>query len=121
MPISYHRGSRDSLDETPRVVQNLAMDARNHHRVANQRKISAVIFDYGEVLCCPPSLEHLARMAEVFHMRGEEFFPAYIASRNPYDGGDFGAPEYWRQFPYSAGVGGHPSTVVIVPAVGFYS
>src|SRR5439155_209261 len=80
MPISYHRGSRDSLDETPRVVQNLAMDARNHHRVANQRKISAVIFDYGEVLCCPPSLEHLARMAEVFHMRREEFFPAYIAS-----------------------------------------
>src|SRR5205814_5126926 len=78
MPISYHKGSRDSLDETPRVVQNLPMDARNHHALANKRKISAVIFDYGEVLCCPPSLEHLARMAEVFHMRGEEFFPAYI-------------------------------------------
>src|SRR5438477_4726258 len=111
MPISYHRGSRDSLDETPRVVQNLAMDARNHHRVANQRKISAVIFDYGEVLCCPPSLEHLARIAEVFHMRREEFFPPYIASRHPYDGGDIGADDYCRQFVESAGVEVHHSMI----------
>ena len=99
------------MDETPRVVQNLPMDARNHQALANKRKISAVIFDYGEVLCRPPSLEHLARMAEVFHMRGEEFFPAYIASRNPYDGGDISAQEYWRQFAESAGVEVHHSMI----------
>src|SRR5437762_12769352 len=87
------------------------MDARNHPAHVNKRKISAVIFDYGEVLCWPPSLEHLARMAEVFHMRGEEFFPAYIASRNPYDGGDIGAHEYWRQFAESAGVEVHHSMI----------
>jgi len=87
------------------------MHAGNHHGLANKRKINAVILDYGEVLCCPPSLEHLARMAEVFHMRREEFFPAYIASRNPYDGGDIGADEYWRQFAESAGVEVHHSMI----------
>src|SRR5439155_21835522 len=71
--LSLHDALPISLDETPRVVQNLPMHARNHQALANKRKISAVIFDYGEVLCRPPSLEHLARMAEVFHMRGEQF------------------------------------------------
>jgi len=50
-------------------------------------------------------------MAEVFHVRREEFFPAYIASRNPYDGGDIGADDYWRQFAESAGVEVHHSMI----------
>src|SRR5437773_12303650 len=103
MPISYHRGSMDSLDETPRVVENLPMHARNHHALANKRKISAVIFDYGEVLCRPPSLEHLARMAEEFHMRWEHFSSADIASRTSYASGDLGADAYGSHLAESAG------------------
>jgi len=58
----------------------------------------------GEVICRPPSTEHLGRMATLFRIPREQFLPIYVASRNPYDSGDVSAEEYWRQFAKSAGV-----------------
>jgi FMN phosphatase YigB (HAD superfamily) len=80
------------------------MDAGSHSFPAHLRNISAVIFDYGEVLCHPPSNEHLARMAGAFRIPREEFLSVYVASQNPYDRGDVRAEEYWRRFAESAGV-----------------
>ncbi len=80
------------------------MNTGNGNSHAYPRKIRAVILDYGEVICRPPSTEHLGRMATLFRIPREEFLPIYVASRNPYDGGDVSAEEYWYQFAKSAGV-----------------
>jgi putative hydrolase of the HAD superfamily len=87
------------------------MDAGNRGSRAHPRAISAVIFDYGEVLCHPPSPEHLARMATVFRIPPEQLLSVYIASRNPYDRGDISAEEYWRHFAESAGAEIHDSMI----------
>jgi putative hydrolase of the HAD superfamily len=87
------------------------MDAGSRGLPAHPRTISAVIFDYGEVLCHPPSHEHLARMTAVFGIRREKFLPVCIASRNPYDRRDISADEYWRRFAESAGVEIHDSMI----------
>jgi putative hydrolase of the HAD superfamily len=80
------------------------MNTGNGNSHAYPRKIRAVILDYGEVICRPPSTEHLGRMATLFRIPREQFLPIYVASRNPYDGGDVSAEEYWRQFAKSGGV-----------------
>ena len=87
------------------------MNTGNHDMHSGRRRISAVILDYGEVLCHPPSPEHLARMAAVFRIPRQEFLSAYAASRNLYDRGDVGADEYWRNFAESAGVEIHVSMI----------
>jgi len=80
------------------------MNSGNGNSHVDPRKIRAVILDYGEVICRPPSTEHLGRMATLFRIPREQFLPIYVASRNPYDSGDVSAEEYWRQFAKSAGV-----------------
>jgi putative hydrolase of the HAD superfamily len=69
-----------------------------------QPKIRAVILDYGEVLCHPPTPEAIDRMARIFQMESPRFFPAYLQSRVPYDKGDLLPSEYWQKFAEQAGV-----------------
>src|SRR5260370_10062439 len=68
-------------------------DDRNS-RVAPARTISAVILDYGEVLCFRPSPEALAGMAGIFGIGVDNFLPIYRSSPNPYDRGAPTAPAY---------------------------
>ncbi len=79
------------------------VDDRNS-RVAPARTISAVILDYGEVLCFRPSPEALACMAGIFGIGVDNFLPIYRSSRNPYDRGDLTAHAYWAEFARRAGV-----------------
>ena len=67
-------------------------------------KIRAVILDYGEVLCHRPAPEDIERMAGMFQMDSQSFFPAYLQSRAPYDKGDLLPGEYWQKFAGQAGV-----------------
>jgi putative hydrolase of the HAD superfamily len=69
-----------------------------------QPKIRAVILDYGEVLCHPPTPEAIDRMARIFQMDSARFFPTYLQSRVPYDKGDLLPDEYWQKFAEQAGV-----------------
>jgi putative hydrolase of the HAD superfamily len=73
-------------------------------QTAGAGRFRAVIFDFGEVLCLPPDPAILARMAQVFRMVPERFIGLYHASRPPYDRGDVGREEYWRDFTNREGV-----------------
>ena len=72
--------------------------------LASGRRFSAIILDYGEVLCLRPSSDALASMAGVFGIELDGFLPIYRASRNPYDRGDFTPQAYWTEFARRAGV-----------------
>ncbi|HUJ96074.1 MAG TPA: HAD family phosphatase [Terriglobales bacterium] len=63
----------------------------------------AIIFDYGEVLCFPPTHEEIRRMAEIFGLGNGQFRPIYDKNRRIYDRGDLTAEEYWAAFAADAG------------------
>lgn len=67
-------------------------------------EIRAVILDFGEVLCHLPTPEAIDRLARMFQMDSQSFFPIYLESRGPYDRGDLLAGEYWEQFAARLGV-----------------
>jgi putative hydrolase of the HAD superfamily len=66
-------------------------------------KIRSVVFDFGNVICFPPSQEKIARAAEDAGLPAGEFLAAMWKDRLPYDGG-LTPQEYWR------GVAAHAST-----------
>jgi putative hydrolase of the HAD superfamily len=60
-----------------------------------QNTITAVIFDYGQVLVYSPTQEDFYRMAKMFNVSFDEFHKLWQATRNPYDRGDLTPQEYW--------------------------
>lgn len=67
-------------------------------------EIRAVILDFGEVLCHLPTPEAIDRLARMFEMDSQSFFPMYLESRGPYDRGDLLPAEYWEKFAARLGV-----------------
>jgi putative hydrolase of the HAD superfamily len=67
-------------------------------------EIRAVILDFGEVLCHLPTPEAIDRLARMFEMDSQSFFPIYLESRGPYDRGDLLPAEYWEKFAARLGV-----------------
>lgn len=67
-------------------------------------QITAVIFDYGEVLCFPPTAAEIARMAGAFAIDASLFRRFYEKNRRAYDRGDLTAEGYWLAFAADAGV-----------------
>jgi putative hydrolase of the HAD superfamily len=67
-------------------------------------EIRAVILDFGEVLCHLPTPEAIDRLARMFQMDSQSFFPIYLESRGPYDRGDLLPGEYWEKFAARLGV-----------------
>ena len=65
--------------------------------------VKAVIFDYGEVLCHPPTPAETASLAGSFGV-GMDVFPAlWERNRGPYDRGDLTPEAYWSQLAEDAG------------------
>jgi putative hydrolase of the HAD superfamily len=62
---------------------------------ANPSKIKAVILDYGEVLCYPPTTEEMGRMAAPFGMDPVPFRKLWDRDRLRYDSGDLSPEAYW--------------------------
>jgi putative hydrolase of the HAD superfamily len=59
-------------------------------------KIRSVVFDFGNVICLPPSPEKLARAAAECNLPVDRFLQAMWADRLPYDGG-ISSKEYWNK------------------------
>jgi putative hydrolase of the HAD superfamily len=60
-------------------------------------KLRAVIFDFGNVICRPPTERQLSEAAAVCGITVEEFVQAFWRNRREYDRGT-DAQEYWRDF-----------------------
>jgi putative hydrolase of the HAD superfamily len=70
---------------------------------SNPSKIKAVILDYGEVLCYPPSTEEMRRMAAPFGMDPVPFRKLWDRDRLRYDRGDLSPEAYWSGLTKDAG------------------
>lgn len=66
-------------------------------------QLKAIIFDYGEVLCFPPTTSEIARMADVFGVDPDQFRRLYEKNRLAYDRGDLEAEDYWAAFAADTG------------------
>jgi putative hydrolase of the HAD superfamily len=67
-------------------------------------KIKAVIFDYGEVLCYPPTAQEMGRMAALFGMDPVSFRKLWDRDRLGYDRGDLSPEAYWSGVAKDTGV-----------------
>jgi putative hydrolase of the HAD superfamily len=70
---------------------------------SNPGKIKAVILDYGEVLCHPPTAEEWSRMAAVFNLDPPKFRHLWGRDRLAYDRGDMSFDAYWAKLAAEAG------------------
>jgi putative hydrolase of the HAD superfamily len=70
---------------------------------ASSSQIKAVILDYGEVLCYPPTAEEWARMANAFGADSVAFRKLWDRNRLPYDRGDLSPEAYWSAVAKDAG------------------
>jgi putative hydrolase of the HAD superfamily len=65
--------------------------------------LKAVIFDYGEVLCLPPTPEEIEASAQFLGISSDLFCVLWSRNRDQYDRGDLGPEIYWRRFAEDAG------------------
>lgn len=66
-------------------------------------RIDAVIFDYGGVLCFPPSESQIASAAQRCGLSSGEFLRAFWSIRIEYDAGKLSPEQYWRGVARTAG------------------
>jgi putative hydrolase of the HAD superfamily len=62
---------------------------------SNPARIKAVILDYGEVLCYPPTAQEMGRIAAPFGMDPVPFRKLWDRDRLRYDRGDLSPEAYW--------------------------
>ena len=65
--------------------------------------LKAVIFDYGKVLCLPPSPQEIEASARILDISSDLFRSLWGRHRDAYDCGDLSAEAYWRKFADDAG------------------
>jgi putative hydrolase of the HAD superfamily len=63
-----------------------------------QPAVRALVLDYGQVICRPPSAEEWTEFSAAARMPIDEFIRSYAISRERYDRGLVRADEYWREF-----------------------
>jgi putative hydrolase of the HAD superfamily len=66
--------------------------------------IKAVILDYGEVLCYPPTAEDWKWMAGLFRVEPDRFRSLWGRNRLDYDCGSLSLETYWSQLAEAAGI-----------------
>jgi putative hydrolase of the HAD superfamily len=74
------------------------------NRTNNPSQVKAVIFDYGEVLCHPPTPDETARLASLFGVGVDRLPALWERNRGAYDRGDLTAEAYWSMLAADAGV-----------------
>jgi len=72
------------------------MEADNLH--GNTSGVKAVIFDFGGVLCFPPTDDQIARAAAACGIDVPRFLEAFWKIRPEYDRGTLGPHDYWTAF-----------------------
>ena len=78
------------------------MSLNNMKSLAN---LKAIIFDYGEVLCLPPTSEDVEGSARILGINTDLFHHLWGRNRDLYDRGDLSPEVYWSKFAEDAGVG----------------
>jgi putative hydrolase of the HAD superfamily len=74
--------------------------------VTGQGKFSnlkAVIFDYGDVLCLPPTADDIGDSARILDISSDAFRALWHRNRDLYDRGDLSPETYWRKLAEDAG------------------
>jgi putative hydrolase of the HAD superfamily len=77
------------------------MVANGEDKLAN---LKAVIFDYGDVLCLPPTGEEIEASARILGISSDLYRVLWSRNRDIYDRGDISPEPYWRKFAEEAGV-----------------
>lgn len=65
--------------------------------------IKAVVLDYGEVLCFPPTTDEMRRMGQVFGLEPVTFRKRWDRDRLLYDRGDLSPEAYWARLAQETG------------------
>ena len=65
--------------------------------------VTAVIFDYGDVLCLPPTGEEIEASARILGISSDFYRVLWSRNRDAYDRGDISPEAYWRLFAEEAG------------------
>jgi putative hydrolase of the HAD superfamily len=65
--------------------------------------LKAIIFDYGDVLCLPPTTEDIDGSARILGIGADSFRELWVRNRDLYDRGDLSPETYWRKFAEDAG------------------
>ena len=65
--------------------------------------VKAVIFDYGDVLCVPPTPKDIEGSAQILGIGSDLFWVLWHRHRDPYDRGDISPETYWRKVAGDAG------------------
>jgi len=69
----------------------------------NLSNLKAIIFDYGEVLCLPPTAEDIEDSARILSISTDLFHDLWGRNRDLYDRGDLSPEIYWRRLADDAG------------------
>ena len=70
------------------------MSVNGREKLSN---LKAVIFDYGDVLCLPPTAGDIEGSAQIMGISPALFRTLWHRHRDPYDRGDLSAENYWRK------------------------
>jgi putative hydrolase of the HAD superfamily len=76
------------------------MSVNGHEKLTN---LKAVIFDYGDVLCVPPTPEDIEGSAQILGISSDLFWVLWHRHRDPYDRGDLSPETYWSKVAEGAG------------------
>ena len=77
-----------------------AANSTNHGKI----QLRGIIFDYGNVLCCPQQPADMEKMAAVCGIPAARVRELYWKSRLAYDHGDMDGHSYWTSLGREAGV-----------------
>jgi putative hydrolase of the HAD superfamily len=69
----------------------------------NLTNVRAVIFDYGDVLCLPPTPEEIEASARIVGVSSDLYSILWNRNRDLYDRGDISPDAYWQKFAEEAG------------------
>ena len=76
------------------------MSVNGREKLSN---LKAVIFDYGDVLCLPPTPEDIESSAQILGISPDLFRSLWHRHRDAYDRGDLSVENYWRKVAEDAG------------------
>jgi len=76
------------------------MSVNGREKLSN---LKAVIFDYGDVLCLPPTPQDIEGSARILGISSDLFRALWSRHRDLYDRGDLSPEIYWRKFAEDAG------------------
>jgi putative hydrolase of the HAD superfamily len=95
--------SRNALDSEGSSLENVKYRTMQMN-LESTHDVNAVLFDYGEVLCHPPTDEENAKLAAFFNLDLPRLRRLWERNRGAFDRGDFTSQVYWSMLAKDAGI-----------------